>query len=80
MHCLCIIIVDTALHFLHILLCTLGLNRVEEWELVLIDSLKGRVPKCSDGQWLQVQQLSRWWVLLWKDQVTERDWKLSLAG
>lgn len=80
MHCLCIIIFDTALHLLHLLLCTLGLNRVEEWELVLIDSLKSRVPKCSDGQWLQVQQLSRRWVLLWKDQVTERDWKLSLAG
>lgn len=45
--------------------CTLCLNGVEEGELVLVESLKGRVPEGSDGQRLQVQQLSRRGVLLW---------------
>lgn len=45
--------------------CTLCLNGVEEGELVLVQSLKGRVPESSDRQRLQVQQLSRWGVLLW---------------
>lgn len=61
-------------------LCTLCLNRVEEGELVLVDGLESRVPECSDGQRLQVQQLRRRWVLLRKDQVAEGYWKLSLAG
>lgn len=47
------------------LFCTLCLNGVEEGELVLVESLKGRVPERSDRQRLQVQQLSRWGVLLW---------------
>lgn len=60
--------------------CTLCLNGVEEGELVLVESLKGRVPESSDGQRLQVQQFGGWRVLLWQDQVPERHWQLSLTG
>lgn len=44
--------------------CTLCLNGVEEGELVLVECLKSRVSEGSDRQWLQVQQLSGWGVLL----------------
>lgn len=47
-----------------IFFCTLCLNGVEERELVLVESLKSRVSEGSDRQWLQVQQLSGWGVLL----------------
>lgn len=59
---------------------TLCLNGVEEGELVLVEDLKRRVPESGDRQWLQIQQLSGWGVLLWKDQVAEGYWKLCLTS
>lgn len=44
---------------------TLCLNGVEEGKLVLVQSLKGRVPESCDRQRLQVQQLCGWRILLW---------------
>lgn len=65
---------------LFFLLRTLCLNGVEEGKLVLVESLKGRVPESSNREGLQVQQLSGRGVLLWKYKVPEGHWELSLTG
>lgn len=59
---------------------TLSLDRIEEGKLVLVEALKGAVPQSGDRQWLQVQQLSWWRVLLWKDQMSEGHRQLCLTG
>lgn len=61
------------------LLPTLGLDGVEEGELVAVEALKGWAPEGGDRKWLEVQELGGWGVLLREDQVTERDRKLGLS-
>ena len=59
---------------------TLSLYGVEVREPVLVEGLKGRVPKGRDREGLQIQQLCGWGELLRQDEVPEGDWKDGLRG
>jgi len=50
--------------FMHQLDGYLGLNGIEGLE-ALVEGLKCGFPESCDGQWLQIQQLCGWRVLLW---------------
>ena len=57
---------------------TLSLDGVKVSEDVRVQLLVKRVAQCSDGQWLQVQQLSGRRKLLREDQVAKGDGQLRL--